>query len=461
MKKILVLTLALAMGVVAPRLAGAMTGGKKVFDQSNNRGHVQVFTKYNGSFRYMVEDGLLRAWTDDGASRRAHLSLILAPSAKKALVVGPGAGAAVEAALFHGVESVDVVMNNPLVLNASRLVAEKYANALSDSRVKIIYADPAKWLDNPKGQYDQVFLWSSVFKPEEMGRHLSYDSLLKAKKLLNPGGAVTLWIPMGLYDGDQFKSALAAFSRVFPAVSLWAPEMTPDLGWALLIGSESGMRVDLARTKEQLTRMMDSYRFIERDNVASFLSFYVSSEEELKEALLKGKIAIKPLSGAKLPDWKSGGNISRENYRFMIRLRTPISSRTNANEEEAKRLDDYFTARTRMIEGRLVHKTQEGGKEIGFYDEALKSAPDDPHLGQLYQMLGKAYFLSNLPKKAAHLLEKAKAINPNHAATRYYLGKSYEAMTRYEKASPEYQKLKELEPNFMETLSVIGMELDE
>ncbi|MDH5678840.1 MAG: hypothetical protein OEZ28_09500, partial [Nitrospinota bacterium] len=82
-------------------------------------------------------------------------------------------------------------------------------------------------------------------------------------------------------------------------------------------------------------------------------------------------------------------------------------------------------------------------------------------LGQLYQMLGKAYFLSNLPKKAAHLLEKAKAINPNHAATRYYLGKSYEAMTRYEKASPEYQKLKELEPNFMETLSVIGMELDE
>ncbi|MDH5510268.1 MAG: hypothetical protein OEZ32_07920 [Nitrospinota bacterium] len=461
MKKDFVLALMLALTaplvaaplVAAPQVALGMSGGKKEFDQANDLGQVQVFSKFHGAFRYMVQDGLLRAWTDDGATRRSLFSLILSPRINSALVVGPGAGSAVDAALFQGSESVRVVMKNPLAVKAIEIVEKRYSAALADPRTKITYADPATWLHKPDGKYDLIFLWPAVFKPEDVAPHLNTRTLEKVKGLLTPEGTATLWIPMGLYSLEHLKSAMANFASVFPSVTVWAPEMVPELEWAVLIGSTAPGTFDMERTRKSLERISTSYRIIEGGNATSFLSAYITDQAGLEKVLKSPNPGAKTLPEAKTPDWKSGGTNAVRNYKFLTGLRTPVTGKTNAKGEEAKRLDDYFAARTKMVAGRITRRTVEGNKELDYYEEAELLAPDDPILGVLYQTLGKDYYLGNTPRKAAYILERAKKVNPNHAATRYFLGKAYEDMRRYEKATPEYQKLKELEPNFMEPLS--------
>ncbi|MDH5637201.1 MAG: hypothetical protein OEZ04_01780 [Nitrospinota bacterium] len=456
MKKAIVLGLMLALAALemaTPPAALGMKGGKKEFDQSNNLGHVQVFSKFRGAFRYMVEDGLLRAWTDDGATRRSLFSLILSPKVNNALVVGPGAGAAVDAALFQGAESVRVVMKNPLAVKAVDIVDKQYAAALADPRAKITYADPATWLRKPDGKYDLVFLWPAVFKPEEMAPHLNAGTFRRVKGLLTPEGTATLWIPMGLYSLEHLKAAMTAFASVFPSVTVWAPEMVPELEWAVLIGSSAPGKYDVAHTRKSLERISKSYRIVEGGNVASFLSGYITDQEGLGKALKGPNPGAKTLPEAKTPGWKNGGANALANYRFLTELREPVTGKTNAKGEEAKKLDNYFAARTKMIAGRITRRTVEGDKELDYYEEAEALAPDDPILAVLYQTLGRNYYLGNTLRKAVYILERAKKVNPNHAATRYFLGKAYEDMRRYEKATPEYQKLRELEPNFMEPLS--------
>jgi len=456
MKKALVLLLAVAVG--APLAALGVTGGKKEFDHSGEQGRVQVFSKFRGAFRYMVEDGLLRAWTDDGATRRSQFSFLLAPRADRTLVVGPGAGAVVEAALFHGAQSVRVVMKNPLAVKALPYVDKLYADAMANPKTKITYTGPAAWTRKPDGEYDMIFLWPAVFRPEETAGTLDTQTLRRMKDLLSEEGVLTLWIPLGLYSTDQVKAVMAAFVKEFPSAAAWAPELSPELEWLALTGSRAPVKYDLERIGKSLERVSKSYRMMEGVNAFSFLSAYIAGGEKIMKALGDDAGGAKPFPEAKTPDWKTGGANASANYKFLVGLREPVTGRTSARGEQARKLNDYFTARTKMIEGRMTRRTTEGGREIGLYEEAEKLAPDDPSLAVLYQTLGKDYFMGNTPQKAAYLLEKAKKINPNHAATRFYLGKVYEEMRRYEKASAEYRKLKELEPTFME--SIVDMNTD-
>ncbi|MDH4183237.1 MAG: hypothetical protein OEV92_03370 [Nitrospinota bacterium] len=454
MRKALFVTLA-AIIMAIPPATMAITGGGRVFGETNKQGVVEVFERFQGAFRYMKVDGKMQAWTDDGASRRAHISLMLGAPAKKVLVIGPGAGAAVDAAYFHGAESVDVVVKNPAVVKAAAFINENYGRAMKRPSTRINLDPAEKWLEKATGKYDAIFLWPAVYSPEEMAPTITVAALQKAKALLSPEGKVTLWIPLGAYKTEAVKKTLSDFSTVFPEISLWLPELTPELGWAMVVGSTAPRKIDMAKAGEQLRKIFSSYRIAEETNLFSLLSFYVTGHEGLAGALKEikpGKTEATPDPNTKTPAGREPEIRSIDNYKFLASLRSTVTSLTNSTPEEAKKLQDYFAARTKMIEGRLTRGTPEGGMEDKHYDEAIKLAPDDQNLALLYQQLGKSFMLSNLPMKAVHFLEIAKKIAPKQAATYYYLAQSYEQMTRWEKASAEYEKLKELEPNYLQPL---------
>jgi spermidine synthase len=450
-----------ALVAVLPTGASAMSGGKRIFDEKNKRGAVEVYEKAGGAFRYLVEDGLLRSWTGDEASKRAHLSFIIAPDkAKRVLVIGPGAGAAVDAAFFNGAESVDVALKNPLVLKAAGLVEERFGKAMKDPRTRITYVGAAGgWAGAAKGKYDAAILWAAVFPPEEIAAGLTVEDLTELKNMLNPGGTASIWIPLGLFPPARTKALLATFGAVFPQMTIWLPGMNPDLGWAVVVGSAAARKIDLAAAEKRLKGIFGPYKILERDNTASFLSFYVTDQTGLAKAL-KG---VKPRHKAdvshkvKLPGWEKGGNLSADNYRLLAGLRTPVSGKTNAAGDEAKRLDDYFQARTLLFDSILKRGKGANAKETDLYAEAMRLAPDDPNLAQRYMVLGRMFLSVDMPDKAAWLLETAKKIDPNNAEIRYMLGRAYEKMNRSEKATPEFAKMKELDPDFLKYITDMEM----
>jgi len=191
---------------------------------------------------------------------QGEIPLLEAADPRRVLHIGFGSGGTCWAVSHHPVERVDVVEIAPEVLRVSdHYFADINHHVLADPRVHTIINDGRNYLLATENRYDVIL--SDSIHPVYAGNSTLYtlEYFRLCREHLEPGGVVSMWLPLYSLSTDGFLHILSAFHEVFPRTVVWYDigvlnEFTIVTGmtapgpvgirWATL--AEPGLRASLA-----------------------------------------------------------------------------------------------------------------------------------------------------------------------------------------------------------------------
>ncbi|MDF1700373.1 MAG: hypothetical protein P1V36_04370, partial [Planctomycetota bacterium] len=176
------------------------------------------------------------------------LPSLLAPDAKRALVIGHGAGWTAEAVLSASDAQVDVAEVDDSILAAARLW--RGLEALPSERLeraRILARDGRLLLrqaaDGPaSGRYDLIVSQPSHPWSRASGHLFSVEAFESARDALREGGVMAQWLGLLDLTPTLLKRALASFRQAFPEA--WVFRFP---GEVILLGFRDPPRVDTPR----------------------------------------------------------------------------------------------------------------------------------------------------------------------------------------------------------------------
>jgi hypothetical protein len=169
------------------------------------------------------------------------LPVLARPSARSLLVVGLGAGAALEIAPST-LTRIDVVELEPEVVAANRAVGDRrWRDPLADPRLHLHLNDARNALLLTERRFDAIV--SQPSHPWSAGAsHLYTREFFElAKSRLTPEGVFAQWIGLAFVDESLFRTLLATLTAVFENVQVYRP--APG-GAALFIASDAALDVE-------------------------------------------------------------------------------------------------------------------------------------------------------------------------------------------------------------------------
>jgi spermidine synthase len=219
--------------------------------------------------------------------RQAHIPLLLHPAPRDVLAIGVGTADTLGAAVADPGVHADGVELLPEVLAAASLFATENRGAVGHPRVRLIAEDARSHLRASTRRYDVIL--SDLFLPWTAGTaHLYARELYAAGRAhLKAGGLFAQWLPLHQLAVEDLESIVATFLDVFPRVQLWVAYHRSDTPLAVLIGSETEVKVDAAARRARFAAAdfassLRSAGFVEPGDLAAL---YVGDERQLAAAV--------------------------------------------------------------------------------------------------------------------------------------------------------------------------------
>jgi spermidine synthase len=196
-------------------------------------------------FRYFHGAGKVQASTDPADMRLqrmlGHLSMLARSdpgSARSVLVIACGAG--VTAGSFVPYESVQRIVlceiERMVLDHVAPMFAAENNNVLGDPRTQVVVDDGRHFIRTTKETFDVIT--SDPLDPWVKGcaalNTREYYEMCKAH--LNPGGVMTLWVPLYESDLETVRTSIATFFQVFPNGVIWSNEAEGEGYDAVLFG---------------------------------------------------------------------------------------------------------------------------------------------------------------------------------------------------------------------------------
>ncbi|MDH4064440.1 MAG: fused MFS/spermidine synthase, partial [Acidobacteriota bacterium] len=151
-------------------------------------------------------------------------------------IIGVGAGVTAGALVVHPeVERIVVCEIEPVVpQSAQSWFAEENHHVFDDPRVELVYDDARHYLQTTRETFD--IITSDPVHPWVRGAATLYslEYLQLVSSHLNPGGAVTQWVPLYETDAASVTSEIGTFAQVFPDTTLWSPDLLEE-GYDLVV----------------------------------------------------------------------------------------------------------------------------------------------------------------------------------------------------------------------------------
>ena len=208
---------------------------------------------------------------------------MLHPAPRRGLVIGLGTGSSAGwLADVPGMERVDVVELEPVVLRVAETCRAVNRDVLSNPRVEVILGDGREVLLTTDARYDVIF--SEPSNPYRAGVSSLFTSEFyrAAADRLAPDGIFVQWLQAYEIDGRVLRTVYATMGDVFPHVETWASQRA-DL---LLVAAKEPIRHDVVRVGERAAA--SPYReALARvwgvEGAAGFYSGYVAGAELSRE----------------------------------------------------------------------------------------------------------------------------------------------------------------------------------
>ena len=155
---------------------------------------------------------------------QGHLPMLLLPERRGVAVahIGLGSGATAHAVSLHPVAEIWVIEISPAVPRAAeRWFRPINGGVLADPRLTLEVNDGRNFMLATRERFDAIL--SDSIHPRYAGNGslytLEYFRLLRRR--LEPGGAVSMWLPMYSLTPDNYRMVLAAFTSAFPRAAVW------------------------------------------------------------------------------------------------------------------------------------------------------------------------------------------------------------------------------------------------
>jgi spermidine synthase len=185
-----------------------------------------------------------------------HLPALYNSAPRSILVVGFGAGVTAGVfTLYPSVQRIVICEIEPLIPQAiAEYFRKQNYDVLKDPRVQIVYDDARNFMRTTHEKFD-VISYDSIHPWVKGAASLYTGEYFKlAGEHLNPGGTISLWVPLYECSTEAAKSQIATFIKVFPNGTLWGN--TPEgAGYDLVLMAKQGdPTIDLAQLTERLSR---------------------------------------------------------------------------------------------------------------------------------------------------------------------------------------------------------------
>jgi spermidine synthase len=353
----------------------------------------------------------------------AHLPMLLHRDARRALVVGVGAGQTPARFLLYSLERLDCVDIEPKVFD---LIAPHFGGEwLTDPRVTIWREDGRYLLNHGAGQWDVISLeLGQIFRPG-VASFYTADFYRRARTRLSPDGMLVQFVPLPFFSPATFRSTLATFLEVFPISYLWYN--TSEL---LLIGVNGDpLQVNAARLDSTLALpgISDDLDFALWGGPA----YRLSHLEVLLGGFLCGPRGIEALA--------AGGQVLRDD-RPVLEYATTDASALEANElplldDLRRHLDPVGSMLdTSLAAGRAARVTQVRAHNLDDIAAAAWIRKAEAQ-GRAGEAVG-----------AATTLERALALNPENVHAQRLLADALAVAGRAADARVAYRRALALDP---------------
>lgn len=428
----------------------------------------------------------------DSPSHRviAHLPLLLHPNPNRALVVGFGIGLTAYSMNLHGVH-VDAVETSKDVINvAHEHFADVNHNVLGSLSLNCIIDDERNYLLMTSEKYDVISVKAFKSAPAALNSELyTTDFYRLCKRALNEDGILCQSLPLKLFSDAHFKMALRTFLEVFPHTTLWY-KYTPD--FVILIGASERLKIDYQQLidRAQIANISDALAYDNLDGM-SMLDSFMMSEDSLRSYAGDGPIHTdnRPyltFFSTKQPVDRTEERIIAGMAKYRERVNPYLKNygRSMADKTDVrKRVDLYFDATQKLIEGQLAYVAREYEGAFGHFNAGLAINPRDQviqyHVGvaagslrkqeqnelrQLEQVVREAlrhdprdtegyiqlaviYEGQGKLEESAKAIEQAILLEPSRLDFYLLLGPIYERQERIDEALRTYQRLEKLDSN--------------
>lgn len=214
---------------------------------------------------------------------QAHLPLAMVESPRKILHIGLGSGGTAYSVSRHPVREIRIVEISPEVAQAAdRFFRGVNHGVLADPRVRLSINDGRNFVLAAPDTFDVIL--SDSIHPRYAGNGSLYteDYFRLCAKRLEPGGVISMWLPMYSLLPENYRSILRAFQNVFPNVSIWYPHSVENSFTIVLATPEPTVRLqDLARRMADRAISEDLVRIGAQDP-AELLSYLVLAAQDVR-----------------------------------------------------------------------------------------------------------------------------------------------------------------------------------
>ncbi|MED5261285.1 MAG: fused MFS/spermidine synthase [Myxococcota bacterium] len=245
-------------------IARVVQPGELIFEEVGRSATVLV-RRREGAY-YVMNNGLAEAavrpvW-DPGADLTnrwlSSLPSMARPQAESLLVIGLGGGVVVEE-VPASIREIDVIELEEAVIEANRVLASRrFADPLSDPRVRVIENDARGALTLTSKRYDAIV--SQPSHPWTAGASHLYtrEFFDLVKDHLEPGGVFVQWIGLAFVDQELLRVLVATLLDVFPHVRVYSP---PSYAAVLFVASEQALPIE-ETVQEAIERSPETFKKI-------------------------------------------------------------------------------------------------------------------------------------------------------------------------------------------------------
>jgi spermidine synthase len=217
-----------------------------VYYRESDNATVSVVEEATGE-RHLLVDGQPVAGTSPTSvvdqKMLAHLPLLLHPAPQRALTVGFGSGGTSSSMRRHGI-AVDCVEIEPAVPAAAGHFLSENQGVRDDPDFRLILDDARSWLRVAPTAYDVIVTDCTNLQYKSNGDLYTVEYFDLMRRRLTPAGVAAAWVPANGIGGDDLRTLLRSFRRVFPHASVWHMNCLPT-DFLIAVGTPAPLDLDL------------------------------------------------------------------------------------------------------------------------------------------------------------------------------------------------------------------------
>jgi spermidine synthase len=228
-------------------------------------------------------NGKVDASTGDARTQLllGHLGAAFDPAPKRVLIIGFGGGMTASAvARYPGVERIDCVEIEPVVLRAAPYLATLNRGVLNDPRLHLHFDDARTFLLTSRQKYDLIISEPSNPWIAGIATLFTTEFYAAVRDRLNPGGKFVQWVQSYSLAPADLRMIIATLVPHFPEVTLWRGE-GPDL---LLLARTESAPLDFTRLRQLWTNpvLRDDFAAMAVHEPTGLAAYFLLDDGELR-----------------------------------------------------------------------------------------------------------------------------------------------------------------------------------